>query len=86
MHAATVTSKGQITLPSEMRKKLRLIPGSKLVFEEQPNGDFVVRRKTVDVSSLRGILKAPAGFTPTQEDIDAGIARAVADRDARSRH
>jgi AbrB family looped-hinge helix DNA binding protein len=82
---ATMTSKGQITLPARMRERLGLRPGSKLVFDEQPNGDFVVRRKTVDVRELKGILKAPPGFAPTIEDYDRAVAEEVAERDARSR-
>jgi AbrB family looped-hinge helix DNA binding protein len=70
---ATVTSKGQITVPAQMRDRLRLRPGSKIVFEEQPNGDFVVRKKTGDIRALKGILKARPGFAPTLEDFDRAI-------------
>lgn len=83
---ATMTSKGQITVPARMRERLRLRPGSKLVFEEQPNGDFVVRRKTSDIGDLKGILKPKPGPSPTIEDYDRAIAEEVAARDARSRY
>lgn len=41
MPTATVTSKGQVTLPAKMRDALGLVPGSKVEFEEQPNGDYL---------------------------------------------
>jgi antitoxin PrlF len=82
---ATVTSKGQITVPARMRERLGLRPGSKLVFDEQPNGDFVVRKKTGDIRELRGILKAPPDFALTVEEMDDAIAAAVAERLDRSR-
>jgi AbrB family looped-hinge helix DNA binding protein len=80
-----MTSKGQITIPARMRERLRLRPGSKLVFEEQANGDFVLRKKTGDIRALRGILKAPPGFAPTLDDFDRAISEEVAERDARTR-
>jgi AbrB family looped-hinge helix DNA binding protein len=82
---ATLTSKGQITVPAQMRDRLGLRPGSKIVFEEQPNGDFVVRKKTGDIRALKGILKAPPGFAPTLEDFDRATGEADAERLARSR-
>jgi antitoxin PrlF len=80
MHSATVTSKGQITIPAAMREKLRLQSGSKLFFEELPNGDFLIRRKTGDIRDLRGILKAKPGFAPTVEDMKDAIGLAIAEK------
>ncbi|MDQ3482214.1 MAG: AbrB/MazE/SpoVT family DNA-binding domain-containing protein, partial [Pseudomonadota bacterium] len=85
MRVAKITSKGQITLPAQMREKLRLIPGSEVVFEEQPNGDFVVRKKTGDIRDLKGFLKAKPGFAPTLAEIEDGIAEGAVERHARAR-
>lgn len=82
---ATMTTKGQITVPGRVREKLRLRAGSKLVFEELSNGDFILRKKTGDIRALRGILKAPPGFAPTLEDFDRAISEEVRERDARTR-
>ena len=40
MYMATMTSKGQITVPVEVRKKLKLEQGEKVVFieDDSPNG------------------------------------------------
>ena len=41
MEVAKITSKGQITIPIEIRKKLNLKEGSKIVFLEK-NGRFYI--------------------------------------------
>ena len=38
MYMATMTSKGQITIPVEVRKKLKLEQGDKVVFIEDDQG------------------------------------------------
>ena len=85
MDVATVTSKGQITVPVRMREKLGLRPGSKIVFDEQPNGDFVVRKKSGDIRELKGLLKAPPGVSLTIEDMVRAIGKAMKEKLARSR-
>jgi hypothetical protein len=62
-----------------MREKLHLVPGSTVFFEEQPNGDFVVRRKTIDIRELKGILPRPARAL-TIEEMRDGAARAIAEQ------
>ncbi|MEA3030022.1 MAG: hypothetical protein QOG13_1347 [Sphingomonadales bacterium] len=84
MPVATLTSKGQITLPAPMRQKLRLTAGSKVMFEEQPDGSFVLRKKTGDIRDLKGLLKAK-GSPLTIEEMDEAIAAAAAERVDRSR-
>jgi antitoxin PrlF len=51
---ATITSKGQLTVPSGIRRALGLAPGDRLVFELREGGAFV--RKAASVSSLRGTV------------------------------
>lgn len=83
MHSATLTSKGQITVPLKIREKLRLHAGSRLVFEEQPNGDILVRRQAADSLSLKGILPKPPRALSIEE-IDEAIGTAVVERSLRS--
>lgn len=85
IETATVTSKGQITVPVRMREKLGLKPGSKIRFEEQADGSFVVRRKTGDIRKLKGFFEKPAKAM-TIEEMDEAIGREVAGRDAGSRY
>jgi hypothetical protein len=67
-----------------MRDRLRLRPGSKIVFEEQPNGDFVIRKKTGDIMDLKGMFPKPERPLSIEE-LDDALAREVSERDARSR-
>jgi len=41
---ATITSKGQITIPAETRRVLGVKPGDKLAFEHTATGDTFVRK------------------------------------------
>jgi AbrB family looped-hinge helix DNA binding protein len=62
MATSTVTSKGQITLPKEVRQTLRLDAGDKVDFVEIDGGYKIVPLR-VDVRSLRkrfaGRVKRP---------------------------
>jgi len=58
MPTATVTSKGQTTIPREVRNFLNLKPGDKLEFKLNPNDRTVVlKAANIHIASLRGILK-----------------------------
>jgi antitoxin PrlF len=59
MSAATLTTKGQITLPKSVRERLRLGAGDRVEFVETPAG-FLVRAATRDIRGIRGILARPA--------------------------
>lgn len=54
---ATVTSKGQITLPKLVRIKLGVRTGDRVAFREQADGSVVVEAETGDLLSLRGSVK-----------------------------
>jgi antitoxin PrlF len=79
MPTATLTSKGQITIPAETRKRLRLVPGSKIDFVQNAAGETVLRTKTGDIRRLKGFIKY-SGPPVSLEDIDRGIATSVSDR------
>jgi antitoxin PrlF len=56
MNAATLTSKGQTTIPKEIREGLGLQPGDQMTFTLLSNGTVVMRAKTKSVLSLGGSL------------------------------
>ena len=56
MAEAAITSKGQITIPAEIRKKMNLEPQDKVVFTLLPNGTTVMRAKNRSVTSLAGTV------------------------------
>jgi AbrB family looped-hinge helix DNA binding protein len=58
MPSATVTSKGQITVPKGVREALGVQPGDRLAFRVGADGTVTVEAETVDVRSLRGMIKS----------------------------
>lgn len=57
MPTATLTSKGQLTLPKAIRDLLGVGPGDRVVFWLEDTGRVIVEPQTVDLRSLRGSLK-----------------------------
>ncbi|WP_293368318.1 AbrB/MazE/SpoVT family DNA-binding domain-containing protein [Nevskia sp.] len=57
MTDATMTSKGQITIPAEIRAALGLNTGERVVFTQLDDGTTVMRAKTRSISELQGLLK-----------------------------
>lgn len=83
MPTATVTSKRQITLPADMCRKLRIVPGTKIDFVTNAAGETVLRPKTGNIRELRGIVKYD-GPPLSIEDMDRAIGEAVVERYKRS--
>jgi antitoxin PrlF len=88
MPTATVTSKGQITLPIELRKKLGLKAGTKVDFFENEQGQYVLYPKTGSVKEMKGLLRRlgyiPPAHPVTIEQMDRDILDAVAEDYLRS--
>lgn len=56
--SARLTSKGQVTIPSPVRKALGLHDGDRVVF--RVDGDRAVLARTPDLLSLAGSISVPA--------------------------
>ena len=56
MPTSTLTSKGQITIPKEIRDRLRLGVGHRLDFQIDGEGNLIVKPRNRDVRELRGML------------------------------
>jgi antitoxin PrlF len=56
-HSAKITSKGQITLPADIRKELGLAAGDKVDFVKNASGKFELKPRTGRFADLIGILK-----------------------------
>ena len=54
---ATLTSKGQTTIPKEIRDSLRMKPGDRMTFTLMPDGAVVMRVKNKQVLDLAGMLR-----------------------------
>ncbi|GJL50895.1 MAG: AbrB family transcriptional regulator [Nitrospirales bacterium] len=59
MAIATLTSKGQLTLPKEIRDQLKLDPGDRVEFLVGSDGRITVWPVTSDVKTLKGIIPKP---------------------------
>ena len=60
MSESTITSKGQVTIPAEIRKAMSLSAGARVVFTQLDDGTTVMRAKTRSVLELKGLLKTAA--------------------------
>ncbi|MBS0570598.1 MAG: AbrB/MazE/SpoVT family DNA-binding domain-containing protein [Proteobacteria bacterium] len=80
MQTSNVTQKGQITVPSEIRRALGIRPGGKVRFTRKGGGVLVEAVDEPSVDSLFGVLKMPKGRGVA--DLDAAIEAAKAKRAA----
>ena len=76
MSEARMTSKGQITVPKDVRLKLNLKPGDRVLFIVEDDGAVRMRAVNKDISSLIGILPRPKRAA-TIEEIEEAIQRAA---------
>jgi AbrB family looped-hinge helix DNA binding protein len=67
MPEAAVTSKGQITIPAEIRRQMNLGPQDRVVFTLLPNGTAVMRAKNRSISSLAGSVKSTQQRVPVKD-------------------
>lgn len=73
MASATLTSKGQVTIPKGVREALHLEPGDRLDFIIQDDGRLLVRPATLKVAELKGILYREGGRLVSIEEMRAAI-------------
>lgn len=76
MPVATVSSKGQVTIPREVRKALRIDTGDRVSFLIRDDGVVELRPETVDLMDLYGILRHE-GKPVTTEEMNEDIAKAA---------
>lgn len=78
MNLAKLSANGQITVPAEVRRRLHLVPGDKLLFLEKPNGEVVVVK-----AGLTALAQAQAAFSGAATDFgvsdEAGVQSLVDD-------
>jgi AbrB family looped-hinge helix DNA binding protein len=53
---ATLTSKGQTTIPKEIRDELGMKPGDRMTFTLMPDATVIIRVKNKNISDLAGAL------------------------------
>jgi len=75
MATATVTSKGQITIPVRVREALGLDAGDRVEFVEFEKGQFAIIPATRSVRELKGLFRDARRKPVTIEEMNAAIAR-----------
>jgi antitoxin PrlF len=85
MAIATLTSKGQITLPKEVREHLHLAAGDRLEFVIGSDGEVHVQPVAGSYHDLRGMLRRPGRPSPPDEVMEQEVIRLLAEDDERIR-
>jgi antitoxin PrlF len=85
MPTATVTSKGQITIPKEIRNLLQVEEGDRIDFLVEGEDRVLMRKPVRSLRSLKGLLYRKGRKPVTLEEMDRAIARFHARENRRSK-
>jgi len=75
MTMATVTSKGQITIPVEVRQGLKIETGDRVEFVQIDSGRYEIIAATKSIRELKGMFGKPSRSVSIEE-----MNRAIAER------
>jgi antitoxin PrlF len=78
MKVSQLTAKGQVTLPKDLRERFNLEPGSRVAFEEEPDG-IKVRPVRETILDWAGTLRS-AGPRLSDTEVRRRVKKAVAGR------
>ena len=70
MAESTITSKGQTTVPAEVRESLGGVPGTRLVWNVMPDWRVLVRVKNKSILDMAGMLKPSPGKHVSVEEMN----------------
>ena len=73
---STLTSKGQTTIPSELRSLLNVKPGDTLQYQPKRDGTIILSAASHTVADLYGLLPKPSK-AKTIEEMNNGIEHAI---------
>lgn len=60
MLSSSVTTKGQVTIPAELRARFGIQPGDRVGFVEE-DGHIVLQRQETAIAAVFGLVKAARG-------------------------
>jgi AbrB family looped-hinge helix DNA binding protein len=84
MSTATLTSKGQTTIPKDIRDRLGLKPGDRIHFVTLPDGTVRLLAQNLPIAALKGMLPKPRRAV-TVKQMNEAIGAAVAEKHRRAR-
>lgn len=79
MASATLTSKGQVTIPKRIRDYLKIDTGSKVDFIIDENGEVKIIPLNVPVQTLSGILHRSGMRAASIEEMEKAISKGARD-------
>lgn len=82
MTQATITSKGQITIPKIVRDVLHLHTGDRVDFVVTDSGEAIIRPVSQSVDDVFGMLSSTTRSTRTVEEINTSLRKAFRKRKA----
>lgn len=81
MPKATITSKGQVTIPKEIREKMKLHAGDKVHFEIKEDGSIRIRHSDTSILDRAGALRKYAKKESVSiEEMNEAIKEAAVER------
>lgn len=77
MEMATINSKGQVTIPAAMRRRLHLAKGDRVRLFIEKDGSLAVLPATKPIRELYGVLKRPGQRPVAVEEMNRGAEEAA---------
>ncbi len=74
MPTRTLTTKGQITIPKEIREQLGLQTGHRVEFYFDPAGQVVLKPRNADIRTLKGIVRTKRRRAVSVKEMNRAIA------------
>jgi antitoxin PrlF len=78
MSTGTLTSKGRITIPHEIREALQLRKGQRMDFRVDAHNRLIIQPLTRDARKLKGVVHSSRRRAPSLDEIAKSIARGYA--------
>ena len=74
MSTATITSKGQLTIPKNVRESMHIGSGDRIEFIKIDDEHYEIFAITRDIQNLKGIIKRKNKASISIEDMNTAIA------------
>ena len=79
MQSSTITTKGQITIPKDIRNLLKVGKGDRVEFLVDNNGTVTIWPVTTDITALKGLVPKPRNYVSLND-----MKQAISDQGGRS--
>jgi antitoxin PrlF len=79
LRKATVTSKGQVTIPKDIRDILKIGPGDQIDFIVGDEGEVLISPRTYDFRSLKGLFYKKGRKAASLEQMEKAIKKGASE-------